>query len=265
MGLNYNNIKFLIYAKSLGVKNVNIATIGRQGLYIKRSKLLSIFKNLKDIEIDDLLSSHYSEKLLKYLGAVNVDSFDFSNYENAKIIHDFNKPVDDVYKNKYDLVIDGGTLEHVFNFPVAIKNCMEMVKVGGHFISMTICNNFSGHGFYQFSPELFFRIFSKKNGFSIISVLIEENGKWFLVSDPDTIKERVTFANKKETSLMVLAKKENNTDIFIENPLQSDYVEIWNNGKKTNINNNKFVAYIKKLFKIIFIKYDKKFFKRIKV
>jgi len=40
------------------------------------------------------------------------------------------QPIDTIHKNKYDLVFDGGTLEHVFNFPVAIKNCMEMVKVG---------------------------------------------------------------------------------------------------------------------------------------
>ena len=69
-------------------------------------------------------------------------------------------------KNKYTLVIDGGCLEHIFNFPVAIKNCMEMLQEGGHFIGITPANNLMGHGFYQFSPELYFRIFSKENGFA---------------------------------------------------------------------------------------------------
>jgi hypothetical protein len=267
MGLNYNNIKWLLYSKNNGIIFDNTAMIGRQGLHIKKEKLEKIFNNygLKANNINDLFFDNYSDNLLKFLGAKNLDSFDFSNYENANIIHDFNKPIDDAYKNKYDLVMDGGTLEHVFNFPTAIKNCMEMISIGGYFVSMTICNNFSGHGFYQFSPELFFRIFSKENGFSVTSIVIEEGGKWFLVNDPDVIKERVTFRNNKETSLMILAKKESDVDIFIKNPLQSDYVEIWNNGEKTNTNSNKLALHIKKIFKMMFVKYDKKFFKRIKV
>ena len=79
-----------------------------------------------------------------------------------------NIPISDSSKDKYTVVIDGGSLEHVFNFPIAIKNCMEMLQVGGYFISLAPANNMLGHGFYQFSPELFYRIFSKENGFSVV-------------------------------------------------------------------------------------------------
>jgi len=57
-------------------------------------------------------------------------------------------------------VIDGGTLEHVFNFPVAIKNAMQMVRAGGRLSLSPPANNYFGHGFYQFSPELFYRVLS---------------------------------------------------------------------------------------------------------
>src|SRR5438477_418150 len=79
--------------------------------------------------------------------------------------HDMNEPIPDKFKETYTAVLDGGSLEHVFNFPVAIKNCMEMVKVGGHYLAITPANNFFGHGFYQFSPELYFTVLSKENGF----------------------------------------------------------------------------------------------------
>ena len=92
-------------------------------------------------------------------------SIDASAYENATMVHDMNLPVGDELKQKFSVVIDGGTLEHVFNFPTAIRNCMEMLKVGGHFFAHTMANNFMGHGFYQFSPELFYRVFSPENGF----------------------------------------------------------------------------------------------------
>ena len=64
-----------------------------------------------------------------------------------------NTPIYGSLKNRFSALLDAGTIEHVFNFPQAIRNCMEMVKVGGHFIQVTVANNFIGHGFYQFSPE----------------------------------------------------------------------------------------------------------------
>jgi 2-polyprenyl-3-methyl-5-hydroxy-6-metoxy-1,4-benzoquinol methylase len=101
------------------------------------------------------------------LDAKNVLSLDYSDYEQCDIVHDMNQTVDPSLHEKFDAVIDGGTLEHVFNFPVAISNCMKMVKVNGSIFIFTTANNFLGHGFYQFSPELFCRIFSPENGFEI--------------------------------------------------------------------------------------------------
>jgi 2-polyprenyl-3-methyl-5-hydroxy-6-metoxy-1,4-benzoquinol methylase len=76
-----------------------------------------------------------------------VSSIDASDYENATYVHDLNVPIPDHLKGQFDLVDDGGTLEHVFNFPVALRNCMEMVKVGGHLLLNVPTNNFVGHGF----------------------------------------------------------------------------------------------------------------------
>ena len=110
-------------------------------------------------------SGGYAEEFLKRLGAKETISIDASAYEGASLVHDMNLPIGDDLKRRFSVVIDGGTLEHVFNFPVAIKNCMQMVDVGGHFFVHTMANNFMGHGFYQFSPELFYRVFSPENGF----------------------------------------------------------------------------------------------------
>lgn len=101
------------------------------------------------------------EPLARALGAGNVSSCDFSGYEKATLIHDLNVPIGPEWHERFDMVIDGGTLEHVFNFPVAIANCMNLVKTGGHLLLFSPSNNMCGHGFYQFSPELFFRVLAK--------------------------------------------------------------------------------------------------------
>ena len=71
-------------------------------------------------------------------------------------------------------MIESGSLEHIFNFPVAITNLAGMLKVGGTLFVTTPANNLMGHGFYQFSPELMFRVFSDENGFALRDVLLFE-------------------------------------------------------------------------------------------
>lgn len=73
---------------------------------------------------------------------------------------------------KYDAVIDSGTPEHVFNFPVALASAMSMVRKGGYLFVVTMANNHCGHGFYQFSSELFFRALARENGFRIRCLLL---------------------------------------------------------------------------------------------
>jgi hypothetical protein len=236
MGLDSNGVKFLLYAKSLGINFSETATIGRQYLYIDPRELKEILSRFnyhlddKYLELIFKENSGYAETLFRYFGANNLYSFDCSSYENATYLHDLNFIIPDSYKDKYDVVIDGGALEHIFNFPVAIKNCMEMVKVGGHYLGMTIGNNFMGHGFYQFSPELMFRIFTRENGYEIVNLLAMETAagsQWFSVKDPNELKERVTLVNHSPLYIFVIAKKIAAVEIFKNVPQQSDYATIW--------------------------------------
>ena len=236
MGLDINSTKFLIYAKSLNVDFTKTAMIGRQRL---RLRPYDLRKNLRQsaLPFDEeainsifLGSNGYAEEFLRYLGASEVHSFDYSSYEGATHIHDMNEPIPHDLKFRYSVVLDGGSLEHVFNFPVAIKNCMEMLQVGGHYLGVTPANNFMGHGFYQFSPELFFSVFSEENGYELTSLIVFEdkyNAKWFSVNNPKKINTRVTLMNDIPTYLLILAKRISEGSIFKNMPQQSDYVSTW--------------------------------------
>src|SRR4029077_10267153 len=96
----------------------------------------------------------------EFLDAESVETLDYSTYEGASIVHDLNSPVPASLHGRFDAVIEAGSLEHIFNFPMAIRNLMRMTKVGGWVFITTVANNLCGHGFYQFSPELIYRIFS---------------------------------------------------------------------------------------------------------
>ena len=161
------------------------------------------------------------------MGAKETISIDASAYEGASLVHDMNVPIGDELKRKFSVVIDGGTLEHIFNFPVAIQNCMQMLDVGGHFFSHTMANNFMGHGFYQFSPELFYRVFSAENGFRVHRVVVFEQRvgrpRWYEAADPNDIDERVELINGRPTYLFVHAERLADVPIFAAPPQQPDY------------------------------------------
>ena len=108
-----------------------------------------------DLKIEKSIDSDgFCNSLFDFLEFEAADYMDVSGYEDANIIHDLNMNVLAYLYGKYDLVIDGGTIEHIFNVPAASKNVNKMLHVGGYFLAFNPCNNWVGHSFYQFVPEL---------------------------------------------------------------------------------------------------------------
>lgn len=231
MGIDIDVAKFLVSARERKANFQKTLMLGNQQVHL----LDYDYEILGDVyDLGDFPRDKNTAKLFQFLGAEEVSAMDFSDYEGAAILHDLNEPVGDELKEKFTFVLDGGTIEHVFNFPVALRNAMEMTTIGGHLAIIAGGNNFLGHGFYQFSPELFYRALSAENGFRLVRMIAAEvGGRWFEVADPKIIRGRVELVNDKPIYLMVLAEKLERRAIFQTVPQQSDYVEMWNNGETT--------------------------------
>lgn len=105
-------------------------------------------------------------------GLKEVHAVDYSEIDGADIIFDLNTDLTDELKNKFDYIIDGGTLEHVFDVARAMKNISEMLCVGGTVIHLLPLGGYVDHGFYSFSPT-FFLDFYKLNGYCIHQLFME--------------------------------------------------------------------------------------------
>ena len=86
------------------------------------------------------------------LGLRSLRALDFSDYEGADLIHDLNRPIPDSLRDRFDLIIDAGTTEHVFDVRQALTNYADMLRVGGRIFHSSPANNRLHHGFYQLSP-----------------------------------------------------------------------------------------------------------------
>ena len=237
MGIDPQGLRFLLSSKQSGVSFESFLMVGRQSFYsLKPKDLRNAFVrqglSLTTEDAAHLLHARggHVEPLLELLGAERIESLDNSSYEQASIRADLNNPVAEYLRDAFSCVLDSGTLEHIFNFPQAIKNCMNMVSTGGHFVAVTTANNFMGHGFYQFSPELYYRILSDENGFHVEEMILCGNDKgspWYHVADPNELGRRVELLNGQQTYLMVRARKLRNAEIFSVPPQQSDYEVLW--------------------------------------
>lgn len=235
MGINLNGLRFLLYAKAQGADFSKTAMLGRQGLHLAYEQFCHVICNefgyiVPKPQLQKMYKYHYADELLYYLGAEEVHSFDASDYEGGTHIHDFNLEIDSAYFENYTCLIDGGSLEHIFNFPIAVKNCMNMLVKGGCFLGITPANNYPGHGFYQFSPELFYLLFSDHNGFETQDIFLHEGREaafWHRVKNMTESGQRVTFRNKKETLMLIFARRVSVQNILQHYPNQFDYLVSW--------------------------------------
>jgi hypothetical protein len=210
MGLDFHGINFLRYVAKDGRPFGEVATLGRQGLHIPVSNY-----------------GPYCETfLIDQFTATKVDSFDYSNNEQPTHILDLNERTE--IKAAYDTVIDAGTMEHVFNAVQGLKTTIQLVRVGGCIIHILPANNFCNHGFWQFSPELFFSLYSQQNGFDKTEVFIADVGEnefWYEVTAPpdghwDYLASR--------HALSVLAKTTKRRDMSKITVQQARFVSDWN-------------------------------------
>jgi hypothetical protein len=99
--------------------------------------------------------------IYKYFGFTSVTTLNNSNFEGANFLKNLNNPPDESDSKQYeafDLIIDGGTSEHIYNPIIALCNYFYFLKVGGCLVQFLPVNNYIDHGIYQFSPTFFLSI-----------------------------------------------------------------------------------------------------------
>jgi len=233
MAIDTQAFRLLLAARKTGADFSRTVTFGRQSFYPKPGHAAAaLARSNVGVALAQIgpVRHCYGETFLKALGAQTVDSIDASGYEGATLVHDLNQPVPSRLHGKYTLVYDGGTTEHVFHYPQTLLSAMQLLAVGGHFVSITAGNNLSGHGFYQISPELFFRVFNPANGFETVAVLLADGrpgGRFYRVADPAVLKERIEFTTRQPFLVAVIARKVAETGALQAAPQQSDYQQAW--------------------------------------
>ncbi len=132
--------------------------------HLKRMAMTVDVELTPDVEITSSHNAHFAslgylsgDTLFKSMGFEEIHALDYSEFEGAAIIHDLNDPnLPEPLHEKFDVIIDHGTLEHVFHIPNALRNLFRLLKTGGRLIHASPSSNLVDHGFYMFSPTFFY-------------------------------------------------------------------------------------------------------------
>lgn len=219
----FNFIKLQADNRPLG----SILTIGRQALDVPEDYI----KKRLGVAVDNI--DGYCESLLIALNANDITSVDCSDYEGATHVGDLNGTVD--LGREFDTVIDSGSLEHIFDTASAFNNLINFCKVGGRIIHILPVNNLSGHGFWQFSSDLIYSIYSERNGFHKTQVYYASGldfNQWYKIPEAKH-GCRVELASLEPIILLSVAEKFENKNELIA--MQPFYLEIWEEKDESNI------------------------------
>lgn len=74
------------------------------------------------------------------LGARSCRALDVTDYEAAEIIHDLNTPIPDALAETADFILDGSTLDNLFNPAVGLQNITRMLRPGGRFLATNMAS-----------------------------------------------------------------------------------------------------------------------------
>jgi len=172
------------------------------------------------------------EEFFTALGAQFVDSLDVSRFEGASICHDLNEPIPDTLSCRYDLVIDAGTLEHIFDCRAALRNIYYLLREGGVVVHSLPANGQLEHGFYQFSPT-FLQDYLAANQWQIIKSLVLQyssvhSRRWTIMQyEPAVFAARGVGAwSSRPMGLWFVARKTSITSPDCI-PQQSYYLRAW--------------------------------------
>ena len=176
----FDLIKRLLDATSK--RPLEMATMGYPDCLISESKLVSLFgpqilSGLAYREDSAEIARWHSlteqcpkipetVSLFAKLG-IKLTVFDIAEIRGGEIICDLNRDIAPDLRDRFDMVLDAGTMEHCFNVGQVISNLLAMARQDGVILHLNPCFVIN-HGFFNFSPTFYYDFYID-NGHRLIA------------------------------------------------------------------------------------------------
>lgn len=202
-----------------------LLTLGVQRANFKLAQFCAVTGHAPPHEPDRIPGAN---ELMRLCGIGETLSLDISAYEGADFLFDLNndRPPPHLL-SRFGAVLNGGTIEHVFNMPHALTAITRMLRPDGIVIHVIPVHNWIDHGFYQISPTLLFDYYMTAR-FDILeaaALIMAEGGERCRVTPvgPGDLSGIRTFADS--AVLCMFAARKTGISVDAATPVQSVYAE----------------------------------------
>jgi hypothetical protein len=153
--------------------------------------------------------------------------FDYASYTAIdiepggphRILQDLNEPFD--LGTRYDICINNGTSEHVFNQANVFKAMHDHTRAGGIMMHYTPCLGWTDHGLFNAQPRMYFELAGANDYEMCLACLATETNLHSMV--PGTITDALLQQHpdlREAEACVILRKRSNQPFIF---PMQGQY------------------------------------------
>jgi hypothetical protein len=207
-----------------------VLVIGRQTVNLRPADAIERMKKwgaqpttscLDDIGVDEQTSAGKGtgfirdDEFFRLLGVNDFRCLDHSDYEGADLIYDLNEPLSAELNCIADFVIDGSTLDNIFNPALGLINLNKLLKPGGRLVSINMGSNWN-NPYLIFTPMWFLDYFVQnkfadvkmyfvaifEDGFNVVTPLLR-----FLHPSVQGIHNPRGAANMRVAGVVCLAEK----------------------------------------------------------
>lgn len=154
------------------------------------------------------------DAFFRLLGVDKIRALDHTDYEGAEVIHDLNVPVPDRLEGIADFILDGSTLDNVWDAATTLRNVARFLRTGGRLLSINMGSNHATP-YLVFTPQWLLDYFVA-NHFADCKVYIVVHGNEgqisFFIPDPDRLllpgaNALGNFTSSFPMGVLVLAEK----------------------------------------------------------
>jgi SAM-dependent methyltransferase len=232
MGISRGAVELLAMTLQGALKRERVVTFGVQRIQAKAGDIRhildkhSIYNHPCDGSPNDVETVSQTT-LFQLLGYGSVESIDFYPDEGPSLVLDLNLPLPPNIHANFDLVYDGGTMEHCFDPAQVLRNAASLVAPAGVVIHHVPMNNWVDHGFYQFCPTLLFD-FYEASGFIELKMKIHfmSGGKESYVDYDPACDPPIPYAfggNKKVLAFFSAKRGPSSHQILLTSLIQGRY------------------------------------------
>ena len=240
MGLSSLEFNFLYRAHQLGIlpKNSSILEFGEcetigdfdavaaldflLSNHSLRNDLLEKMANLKTLNGS---MRRYDEVKLIYQALFNHKSYaaiDLDPGPDYRIQQDLNLTFN--LNQQFDVCINNGTSEHVFNQFNFFKAMHDHTAINGVMIHWTPCLGYHDHGFYNVQPGLVYDL-AHANGYKMLQANLVTRQKMYDLS-PHMLRPEIVRQNPDLDEALACVIMKKTTDAAFQVPLQNAFIKL---------------------------------------